>query len=212
MDHRHVCSAAMVSNHDLLVAHEALEAGPSTMGLHLLLMRHLILEIANIADLAALSRSLYKEHPELGVRHGVLRKGFEFCKYLRNIYVGHFVAELSAKTFEWLPQANGAIGATDPDRQWIFSWFALETAINTYVEPRTGHKIFDSETDLNLPPDRARFLSFLGETALGASAFAGALIAATRGHFDVPNPKAAMLELALAASKTEFAHLTKGRR
>jgi hypothetical protein len=34
---------------------------------------------------------------------------------------------------------------------------ALETAINTYTDAKSGHKIFNSETDLNYPPDRMRF-------------------------------------------------------
>ena len=54
--------------------------------------------------------------------------------------------------------------------------FALETAINTYADPVTGHKLSISDTDLNYPPDHTRFLNFLGDTVLGSMAYITQLI------------------------------------
>jgi hypothetical protein len=212
MNHRHICTAGMVAHHDLLTAHEALEAGPASMNMRLVLLRHLIIEIGNVADLAAIAGALYKDHNELSDLHRPIRKALEFFKYLRNVYVGHFVPDLTDKTFEWMPQTNALLGSTEPNKQWIVSWFALETAINTYADPVTGHKIFDSDTDLNYPPDHTRFLNFLGDAVLGSMAYITQLVTVTRLYVDVPDQQDDMLKLAVAAGQTDFAVLTKGKR
>ena len=212
MNYRHICLAGMVAHHGLVTAHEALEAGPSSLSMRLLLMRHLISEIANVADLATMASGLYKEHADLGELQRPIRKALEFCKYLRNVYVGHFVPDLTDKTFEWMPQTNAILGSAVPDEQLIVSWFAFETAINTYADPETGHKIFDTDTDLNYPPDQTRFLNFLGETVVAAIAYLTRLVKVARSHIDVPDIDEKMLELARAAGQTEFSILTKGKR
>jgi hypothetical protein len=212
MNYRHLCTAGMIAHHDLLAAHEALEAGPASPSMRLVLLRHLIMEIANVSDLAAISGALYKDHPDLGELHKPIRKALEFFKYLRNVYVGHFVPDLMHKTFEWMPQTYALLGSVDPNGHLVVSWFALETAINTYSDPETGHKIFDSETDLNYPPDRTRFLNFLGEAVLGSISYVTRLITVTRSYVDVPDREEAMLPLAVAAGQTDFSVLTKGKR
>ncbi|MEO1985162.1 MAG: hypothetical protein ABGX47_00680 [Martelella sp.] len=212
MDYRHICTAGMVAHHDLLTAHEALEAGPESLSLRLVLMRHLMLEIANVADLAAIAGALYKDNPELGELQRPIRNGLEFFKYLRNVYVGHFVSDLTDKTFEWMPHMNALVGKSRKEDQMIVSWFALETAINTYADPETGHKIFDSDTDLNYPPDQTRFFNFLGETALGSIAYIARLIVVTRGSVDVPNLEEGLLELSMIAGQTGFAVLTRKKK
>jgi hypothetical protein len=211
MDYRHICTAGMVAHHDLLTTHQALQAGPESVYMRLVLIRHVIVEIANIADLAAMSGAVYKDNPDLSELHGPIRKRLEFFKYLRNIYIGHFVPDLTEKTFEWVPQTNALLGSADIKQQSVVSWFALETAINTYADPETGHKIFDSETDLNYPPDRTRFLNFLGDTVLGSIAYVTRLIAVTRAYVDIPDSYKNMLQLAVTAGQTEFAVLTKGK-
>lgn len=113
MDYRHICTAAMISHHGLQTAHNAasrhsadqddLETKTSLLSMRQMLFRHIMLEIANIADVAAISRAVYKDHPDLGEMHAALSKAFEFFKYIRNKYVGHLVPALTAKTFDWLP-------------------------------------------------------------------------------------------------------------
>lgn len=49
MNYQHICTAGMVAHHDMLTAHEALEAGPTSIHMRLVLMRHLTMEIANVA-------------------------------------------------------------------------------------------------------------------------------------------------------------------
>ncbi|PIW54247.1 MAG: hypothetical protein COW16_12270 [Sphingomonadales bacterium CG12_big_fil_rev_8_21_14_0_65_65_10] len=171
-----------------------------------------MLEIANVADLAERSRSLYREHPELGDLHGPISKGLELCKYLRNKYVGHFVPELTDKTYEWLPHINALIGSREPDKPVELSWFTLETAITTYVDETSGHKIFESETDLNYAPGQTLFLDFLGETVLGAIAFVSRLIEITRDYVNVPDMKKDWVELAIKVGETDFGYLTKDKR
>ena len=202
----------MVAHHSLTTAHEALEAGPSSLNMRLLLMRYLISEIANVADLAAISSGLYKDHPDLGDLQRPIGKALEFFKYLRNVYVGHFVPDLTDKTFEWMPQTNAILGSAVPNEQLAVSWFAFETAINTYADPETGHKICDTDTDLNYPPDYTRFLNFLGQTVIGAITYLAQLIVSARSHIDVPDINENMLELARVAGQTEFSILTKGKR
>ena len=212
MDYRHICTAGMVARHDLTTAHEALEAGPDSPSLRLVLMRHIMLEIANVADLAAISGGLYKDNPDLGELQRPIRKALEFFKYLRNVYVGHFVSDLTDKTFEWMPHMNALVGRPGIEPQMIASWFALETAINTYADPETGHKIFDSDTDLNYPPDQTRFLNFLGETALGSIAYVDRLVAVANERVEVPDLNEGLLEFSMKAGLTEFAVLTKKKK
>lgn len=119
--------------------------------------------------------------------------------------------ELVDKTFEWLPQSYGLLGSPDADSQVVLSWFTLETAINTYADPK-GHKIFESDTDLNYPPDRQRFLNFLGETVLGSLAYLAKLIAVSRDNIEVPDLEANLFPLAMAAGETDFAYLKKRTR
>jgi hypothetical protein len=212
MNYRHICTAGMVAHHDLLTTHQALGAGSTSDNMYLVLMRHIIAEIANVAELAAISGALYKDNPNLGELHRPIRKALEFFKYLRNVYIGHFVPNLTDKTFEWIPQTNALLGSTKLDEQWFVSWFALETAINTYADPETGHKIFDSDTDLNYPPNRTRFLNFLSDTVLGSITYVTQLIAVTRSYVDVPDLHKNMIQLAVTAGQTDFAVLTKGKR
>lgn len=212
MDYRHICTAGMISHHDLLTVHEALEAGDTSPSIRVVFFRHLILEIANIADLSAISGQLYKEHPELGSLYQDARREFDFCKYLRNIYVGHFVPELTEKLFEWQPYANALLGSIESNRQFGISWFALETAINTYADPKDGHKIFPTDTDLNYPPDQTRFFNFLGDSALKAIKYSALLVETTRTYISVPDLDAQMLELAKIAGDTDFIKLTKKKR
>ncbi len=212
MNYRHICTAGMVAHHGLKTAHEALEGGAESLSMRLLLMRHIMMEIANVADLVSISGGLYKEHPDLSELHKPIKKALEFFKYIRNVYIGHFVPDLTDKTFEWQPLTNALVGSDDHDKRLVASWFALETAINTYADPDTGHKIFESDTDLNYPPDRTRFLNYLGETAVGALAYVALLIQISRTKFETPDVHADMLELAKIAGQTDFSVLTKGKR
>ncbi|MEQ8451136.1 MAG: hypothetical protein RIB97_15820 [Nitratireductor sp.] len=107
---------------------------------------------------------------------------------------------------------NALVGRPGIEPQMIASWFALETAINTYADPETGHKIFDSDTDLNYPPDQTRFLNFLGETALGSIAYVDRLVAVANERVEVPDLKEDLLELSMKAGLTEFAVLTKKKK
>lgn len=182
------------------------------LSLQMVLLRHIMLEIANVADIVGASRSLYKDHPDLGELHQPIGKALEFFKYLRNKYVGHFVADLTDKTFEWQPFAWHLLGSSEVKDQGVVSWFALETAINTYVDAETNHRIFDGDTDLNYPPDRTRFLNYLGETALGSLAYLKRLIELTSQYVEKPDMEKEGLQLAMQAGLTDFSYLTKGGR
>ena len=212
MNYRHICTASMVAHHGLKTAHDALEGGVDSLSMRLLLIRHIMMEIANIADLASISGGLYSAHPDLSELYKPLRKNFELFKNIRNIYIGHFVPDLTDKTFGWQPFTNALVGSDNHEKQLFASWLALETAINTFADPETGHKIFDSDTVLIYPPHRSRFLNYLGETAVGALAYVALLIQISRTKFETPDVHADMLALAKIAGQTDFSVLTKGKR
>lgn len=221
MDYRHICTAAMIAHQGLRAAYNAanelvgdgdsLEAATKRLVMRQCLLRHIMLEIANIADVSTISRAIYKDHPELGEMHETLAKPFEFFKYIRNKFVGHMVEDLTSKTYEWIPHAYCTLGKTDAAHQLILSWFVLETVINTYVDHTTGHKIFESETDLNYPPDRKRFLNYLGETAERSLRYAALLIEVTAKYVKKPDLEKDLIPLSMKAGETEFDYLTKKR-
>lgn len=224
MNYRHICTAAMIANHGLRTAHNAasqlgkgeekpdMDRKVDLVSMRLLFFRHIMLEVANIADVFDISRAMFKDHPDLGKLHGESTKAFEFCKYIRNKYVGHLVPELTDKTFEWEPTAHHTIGKVSSGDQFLLSWFILETVINTYTDPTTGHKIFDSETALSYPPDEKRFFNFLGETAEKALKCSECLIEVAASYIDVPDMENDWLTLAMKAGQTEFGYLKKKGR
>lgn len=169
----HILIAARLAQADLHTADAALKGGQG-LPMELVLMRHLLIAVANVADLEATVRSLYQAHPELSALAGPHRKAFEFAKYLRNISVGHLNPSLSAKTLEWHPELNKTLRDSAEHALWITSYLVLETAINTYVN-EDGHRFFEGDTDLVIPDERRRFLNFLGETVHAAMAFANKL-------------------------------------
>jgi hypothetical protein len=143
--------------------------------------------------------------------HSALANAFEFFKYIRNKFVGHMVEDLTSETFEWIPHAYSTLGKTEAGHQVVLSWFVLETVVNTYTDPITGHIIFESETDLNYPPDRRRFLNYLGEAAEGTLRYATSLIEVAADYIDIPDLKNDLLSLAIKAGETDFEYLTKKR-
>ncbi|MVO18363.1 hypothetical protein [Parasedimentitalea huanghaiensis] len=221
MDYRHICSAAMLAQHGLQTAHnaannvgfdkEGLDAAIEAHSLRQILFRYIMLEIANVADVAGISRTLYKDHPELATMHSELSKAFEFFKYIRNKYVGHLVPDLTAKTFEWQPHAYTTLGKEESGQPLLLSWWVLETVINTYTDPSSGHKIFEGETDLNYPPDQDRFLNFLGETVVKSLKYTTRLIEVTVEKVEIPDLENDWVQLAIKAGKTEFEYLAKKR-
>lgn len=72
MDYRHICKAAMIAHQGLRAAHNAanelmsdggsLEGDANLLVMRQLLLRRIMLEIANIADVAGISRAIYKDH------------------------------------------------------------------------------------------------------------------------------------------------------
>jgi len=223
MDYRHICSAALIAQYGLQTAHDAAnntdngKAGDfdeaiEAHSLQLMYFRYIMLEIANIADTESISRALYKDHPALSKKSDELRKPFEFFKYIRNKYIGHLVPELSAKTFEWLPEAYWSLERKEENvSRLVLSWHFLETVINTYVDPGTGHKIFETETDLNYPPDRRRFLNYLGENAEKSIEFSAELAQTSASYIDFPDFEKEGLMPWVEAGKTDFEYIKKKR-
>lgn len=180
--------------------------------MRVVLIRHIILEIANVADISILSRNLQKVHPDLSALYDPICEALEFFKYIRNKYIAHFVPDLSDKIFEWQPFSYNLLGRLDIGSHNVVSMFALETVINTYCDGENGHKIFDSEIDLSYPPDLTRFLDYVGVSTIGALSYIVRLIEISRSYVDAPDMETDWLQLAIKAGETDFKYLRKLKR
>lgn len=210
MDYVHILVAARLAQADLKTADEALEASPD-FPMRLVLMRHLLVAIANVADLEVSVRSLYQKHPALSGTIGPHRKALDFAKYLRNISVGHLNQGVAAKAVEWRPELNKLLREDEPSALALAAFMVLETAINTYVVDEE-HRFFESETDLMYPPDLQRFHNFLGQTVHASLRFIERLANVAINEGKLADYDATWHDLALKAGQTDFQFLTKGRR
>jgi hypothetical protein len=173
-------------------------------------LKNALLALANVCDFERTVRDTYKNHPELSVVVGEVKKNLDFAKYLRNKFVGHIHPELVDKAIEWKPELRYlASRLDDPKIMLVANLFLLETAINTYVDAQEKHKVFETETDLMYPPDWERFLGFLEITVRTGIRYLNHLCTTWTGEMEHPGPKEFDLELWLKAGKTKFAFLAK---
>jgi hypothetical protein len=200
LDFVQIAISARLAHGDLVSADAALEADPSDQGVRLILVKHLLLSCANVADLELISRGLYREHPEIGEIITPHRRNFEFAKYIRNIAVGHVNPALCRKAIEWRPELNAVLATPRAEGDVFLSYAIIETAINTFVDG-DHHRIFESDTDLGYPPDLTRFLNFLGNTVHVGIAYCEALAAAAVRHAELPDFHSNLFELAIKAGK-----------
>lgn len=153
----------------------------------ILLLKQAILGVAQTRELELESRSLYQKHRHLSDHFRVVSKEAEFFQYLRNKMVGHIKADLVEKTLEWKPETVLMLSKdSDLMQTYLLNFFVLETAINTYVDGDGKHKAFESETDLNYPPDFQRFMQSLTRAVQGCIKFLTELEAVLRIEAPVP--------------------------
>lgn len=208
MDFIHVAISARLAHGDLRAADHALEVGPTDHGIRLILIKQLLLSCANVSDLEAISRGLYKAHPEVGELITPHRRSFEFAKYVRNIAVGHVNPALCRKAVEWRPELTALLSDPQDGADVFLGYAVLETAINTYVDGE-NHRIFEGDTDLAYPPDMRRFLDFIGQTVHVGIAYCEALAAVAVAKAELPDFKANLLDLVVKAGKTDFKFITR---
>lgn len=208
MDFIQIAISARVAHGDLRAGDRALEVGPTDHGTRLILIKQLLLSCANVTDLEAISRGLYRDHPELGQLITPHRRSFDFAKYVRNIAVGHVNPALCHKAVEWRPELNALLGDPKEGTDVFLGYAVLETAINTYVDG-ARHRIFKSDTDLAYPPDMTRFLNFLGQTVHAGIAYCAALAAIAVAKAELPDFNKNLLELAVKAGNTDFKYITR---
>lgn len=210
MDYIHFLVAARLAQADLKRGDEALEAGPD-LPMRLVLIRHLLVAVANVADLEESVRALYQQHPDLRELIAPHINALKFAKYLRNISVGHLNPGLAPKALIWRAELHMLLPNNDVPSVAITSLMVLETAINTYVGDQ-GHRFFESETDLMYPPDNQRFLNFLGETVHASIRFTERLAEIAIPEVELVDVKENWFELAKKAGQMDFHYLTKGKR
>lgn len=208
MDYVQIALSARLAHGDLVAAHQALEAGVVDDGVRLILIKQMLVTCANVSDLEAISRRLYRERPELSEIITPHRRNFDFAKYIRNIAVGHVNPALCRKAVEWRPELNALLASEQPGAAVFLGYAILETAINTYVDG-DRHKVFESDTDLAYPPDMSRFLNFLGSTVHIGISYCEALANAAVGRAELPDFNANLLELAAKAGRTDFKFITR---
>ncbi|TBX78052.1 hypothetical protein E0I74_15140 [Rhizobium laguerreae] len=163
----------------------------------------------NLSDFESAVRFLYKDHRELSAGYAGITKAVEFFSYLRNKFTGHLTDELLHKAIEWKPELVLTLDREhDASVVLIYNFWILETAINSYVDPNENHKIFDSETDFNYPPNKERFVETLLIALDGAVAFLKSVEAVLKTKVTVPENN---LDLWKKAGLTDFAYI-KGKK
>lgn len=180
----------------------------------MVLLKQSLISVANFFDFEVTIRRMYSSYPELSEYYRSFLKECEFAKYLRNKFVGHLKQELVNKALEWNPEIRMFLNKMDePAAAYIVNQLILETAINTYVDGEQKHKVFDSETDLNYPPDSTRFLKFLTLVIRSSIAFLEKYIEIrqedVQTEIDEASGLEGMLKLATKAGKTDFNFIRK---
>ncbi|ENR5072921.1 hypothetical protein DW199_20280 [Klebsiella pneumoniae] len=178
----------------------------------MVLFKQALISIANLVDFEHTIRMVYKEHPQLSQHYRQTSAEFDFAKYLRNKFVGHIKPELIEKALEWRPEIRFFLNKTsDSHVMGFYNMWILETAINSYVDSDGKHKIFDSETALDYPPDNTRFLIYMTKIIKSGISFLEEFILAMDIEYEnLCNPDLEeQLRLGGIAGKTDFAFIKK---
>ncbi|EPW6912899.1 hypothetical protein ACEV9Z_22105 [Vibrio parahaemolyticus] len=180
----------------------------------MVLLKQSLISVANFVDFEVTIRRMYRDHPDLSTCYKSFSKECEFAKYLRNKFVGHLKQELINKSLEWNPEIRMFLNdMDDPNIAYVVNQLILETAINTYVDGNQKHRIFESETDLNYPPDSTRFLKFLTLIIRSSIEFLAKYLEIRQADVQVKIDKEigmdGMLKLGIEAGKTEFSFIKK---
>lgn len=100
---------------------------------------------------------------------------------------------------------------SDSKTMGLYNEWILETAINSYVGADGNHKIFNGETALDYPPDRARFLIYMTKIVKNSISFLEELILVMDVDYErLCNPDLQeQLRLARIAGDTDFEFIKK---
>lgn len=116
------------------------------------------------------------------------------------------------RSASWKPELHALLTDSTVNAEIYMSYAALEPAINTFVDEQDQHRLFESDSDLDYPPDMQRYLNFLGDIVHAAIAFAEKLASIAIVYVDPPNYEENWMELAKKAGQTEFKYLSRGGR
>jgi hypothetical protein len=205
----HVYAAARVARIDLVEIDRQLTNEHELDDQWMLLVKFALISVANLTDLQVTVRHMYKKHPEVAAEFKKWNEQFKFAKYVRNIFVGHLDDTLISKAIEWKPELLSLISRDDDRDNFLLNLFILETALNTYVDAKERHLVFDGDTDLIFPPNWNRFLVFLTAIVRGGIAFLETLIRAVRADIPPVPEDAELMMLYRSAGRTVFKRITK---
>lgn len=171
------------------------------------------LALYNLCEFERSIRTMYADHQELSALFDDCSANVKFFSYLRNKFTGHITDDLIDMTLVWKPELSLTL-AQDQDAETIliYNYWVLETAINTYVDASGNHKIFDSETDLNYPPDWERFETTLLITIDQALNFLSAVEAIIKPTISQSTTEEEKMGLFAQAGRISFTYLTKRSR
>lgn len=160
-----------------------------------------------------IGRPYYKDNPDLGRQFKNIRPQVEFFSYLRNKFGAHLTDDLLNKTLEWHPELYHTLqGPHGPLEILMYNIWALETAINTYIDHNGTHKIFEHEIDLNYPPDEKLFKDTLFETIEEATGFLEQVAKILQPKVEVEISEHESMRLFRHAGLTKFQFLTKKKK
>lgn len=167
----------------------------------------------NLCELERGIRPLYVEYRELSGKFRVFEANAKLFSYLRNKFVGHLTDDLVEKALEWKPELRLTLDKEyDPNIVLAYNCWILETAINTYVDDHGRHKVFNSETDLQYPPDEKRFRDTLLRSIDHASDFLKTVEQVLRPKISMPKTDSERMKLFMKAGLTDFEYLNKKGR
>ncbi len=193
---------------DLNCISESFKRHP-TQASRVLLIKSSLTCLTNLLDSESKIRLVYKESSMLSKQFSEIKKGLQFCKYLRNIFSAHIDKDLLSLALQWKPELKFMLAEFGSEAEsYLISVFVLETAINSYSD-ESGHRFFSSEIDLVL--DHHLFSNFLIELIDNSLDYLDSLLINLRGLSEIGKLQDLTMECFTKAAEVEFKTIKKGR-
>ncbi|MBQ4880581.1 hypothetical protein J8M21_25615 [Pseudoalteromonas luteoviolacea] len=193
---------------DLNCISESFKEQPA-MASRVLLIKSSLTCLTNLLDNESKIRLVYKESRMLSNKFSEIKKGLQFCKYLRNIFAAHIDKDLLSLALQWKPELKVMLAEFGSEAEgYLISVFVLETAINSYSD-ENGHRFFSSEIDL--VSDNYQFSNFLMELIDSSLDYLESLVIFLRDLSEVGKFQDLTMECFTEAAEVEFKIIKKGR-
>lgn len=183
--------------------------GHPTLASRVLLIKSSLTCLTNLLDSESKIRLAYKESGMLSKKFSEIKKGLQFCKYLRNVFAAHIDKDLLSLALQWKPELKVMLAEFGSEAEsYLISVFVLETAINSYSD-ESGHRFFSSEIDLAF--DHHQFSNFLIDLINSSLDYLESLIVILRDLSEIDKVQDLTMECFTKAAEVEFKKIKKGR-